>query len=499
MSTSGGRRLYLRGRPTQGPEADITEAQPKRAATGNDAGSVVPLGAGAPAGEPARSRRISILEGSLATVHITITGGSLLTAYALMLGANDFHLGLLAGLTALSTVGSVLGAQLVGHLGRRKPLSVAASAGGRVLWVVLCFLPFIDLTPGLRLALFLATTFAGNALVNLSGTGWLSWMADLVPLERRGRYFGLRNTVLGAVGMSVSYGAGRTFDAFVAHGRRAPGLATIFGAAAFFAALAGIVLTRQWEPPLDGEPPRPLIETMRRPFADRRFRRLLAFMVLWSIATGVSAPFFGAQMIKNLGMSFSSIAIYSIIAGVLNLITQPLWGKVIDRMGNRPVLVLNILGIFWLPLLWLFATPTRLLPIWIDAALTGLFWPGFTLAGFNLVLASAPRENRTAYLGMQSMAVGLFTFLAALLGGALAKSLDGVRLDVLGLTLLNFHLLFALSSILRIALLPIALGVREDRAQPVGALLGLVGDQVSQRFYQGWQLGGAIIRRIGRP
>jgi MFS family permease len=450
-----------------------------------------------PNGEPERSQGISILEGSLAQVHITITGGSLVTAYALMLGADDFHLGLISALTALSTIGAILGAQWVGLLGRRKPLSVLCSAGGRSFWAILCLLPFLPLTPAVRLSLMLATLFIGNWFVNLSGTGWLSWMTDLVPLERRGRYFGLRNTVLGGVAMVTSFGAGWILDGFVARNLRAQGLAAIFGFAAATALAAGFVLSRQWEPPLRGEHPLPLVETLRRPFANRRFRRLLTFAILWAVATGISSPFFGAHMIKNLRMSFSWIAVYSIVAGILNLLSLRVWGKVIDRLGNRPVLAFCVLGVFFLPLLWLFATPANLLPIWLDAALTGLFWPGFTLASFNLVLATAPEENRTAYLGVQTMLIGVATFAASLLGGIVARALGDVHIRVLGLSLINFHLIFIASAVLRIALLPLALRLREQRAQTVGALLGLVGDQVSQRFMQGWQLGISVVRRFG--
>lgn len=299
-----------------------------------------------PRGEPERSQRISILEGSLAQVHITITGGSLVTAYALMLGAGDFQLGLVSAFTALSTMGAILGAQWVGHLGRRKPLSVICSAGGRGLWALLCLIPFLPIPLGAQLAMMLGVVFVGNSLVNLSGTGWLSWMTDLVPLERRGRYFGRRNMVLGAVAMMTSFGAGHVLDRYVAREMRAQGLAVIFGFAAATALAAGAVLTRQWEPPLLGEQSRPLIETIRRPFTNRRFARLLTFAILWAMATGISSPFFGAHMIKNLHMSFSLIAVYSILAGILNLVSLPVWGKVIDRVGNRPVLAICLLGVF---------------------------------------------------------------------------------------------------------------------------------------------------------
>ncbi len=456
------------------------------------------LRAAVPPGEPERSQHLSIFEGSLATVHITITGGSLVTAYALMLGARPFHLGLISAFTALAATGSVIGAQWIAWLGRRKWLTAWTSAGGRASWALLCLLPFLPISAGLRLTVFLAVIFAGNFFLNAGGTGWLSWMTDLVPAERRGRFFGVRNTILGAVGMGVSLGAGRLFDGFVAADLKAFGLAIIFGIAAVFAILAACVLVRQWEPALVGERPRPILRTLQLPIRDGSFRRLLVFLVLWSTATGLAGPFFAAHMIKNLKMSFSMIAVYSILAGAVSLSTQPIWGRIIDRLGNRPVLIVNLLGVFGLPLLWLFSSPTRLYPIWTDAIMTGLFWPGFTLASFNLVLGTAPEESRTAYLGVQSLAVGLATFFAGILGGWIAQILEGIHVPVAGLTLVNFHVLFAASSLLRIALLPFALSIREERSGSVRALLGLLGDQVSQRFQTGLQVGVTTIRRIGK-
>ncbi|MBM3287565.1 MAG: MFS transporter [Candidatus Eisenbacteria bacterium] len=474
-----------------GGAQDPAEAPPSDAAISSSSAP--------PRGEPVLSQRISILEGSLAGIHTTITSGTLLTAYALMLGSNDFQLGLLSALAAVATVGSVVGAQVVGRLGRRKPLSVVCSGGGRALWCLLCLLPFLPIHPSMRLGLFLAVVFVGNSLVNLSATGWLSWMSDLVPIEQRGRYFGLRNTIIGTVVMLATFATGRIYDRFVARGEDASGLAWLFAAAAFVAALAALTLTRQWEPPLRGERPIPLLATLRKPFENRIYRRLLAFTILWSSATGMASPFFAAQMIKNLKMSFSSMAAYSILAGILNLVSLPLWGRIIDRVGNRPVLVFNIAGVSFLPLLWLFAAPGHLAPIWIDACLTGLFWPGFALASFNLVLATAPEENRTAYLGVQGMAVGLSTFLASLLGGAVAQGIRSFSFEGHGLSLANFHLLFILSALLRISLLPVALTLREERAGTVRALLGLVGDEISQRLPRSWQTWGAVLRRNDKP
>jgi hypothetical protein len=42
----------------------------------------------------------------------------------------------------------------------------------------------------------------------MSGVAWLSWMSGLVPEEIRGRFFGLRNSVLGLVTITVALAGG---------------------------------------------------------------------------------------------------------------------------------------------------------------------------------------------------------------------------------------------------------------------------------------------------
>ena len=457
-----------------------------------------PVASAFPAGEPGRSQRISIVEGSFASVHIAVSLSSLVTAYALMLGANDFHLGLLSAVGAAGSLGALAGAWAAGLAGGRRRMVVLAAVAGRGLWAVLCVLPFLPVLPGWRLPAFFSVILLSNLLVNAANNGWLSWMTDLVPLEQRGRYFGRRNTVLGAVSMAVSFASGKAFDWFKAAGFAEQGFALIFGLAVACALVSGIILARQWEPPAALEKPAPVHRLFGSAFRDSGFRPLLWFFILWSLATAVAGPFFGAHMIKNLGMPLGVIAVYSIIAGTVNLLAQPLWGRVIDRLGNKPVLVFNMLGIFFLPLFWLFAGPDFYLPIWIDAFLTGIFWPGFGLATFNLLLLSAPEQERQSYLAVQNICTGLSVFLASLAGGALANWLGGAHFRILGLDLVNFQLLFALSSLLRLAILPLALRLPEERAGSVGALLDLLGNKASQAFSESLRSGVMVVRKLGR-
>ena len=159
-----------------------------------------------------------------------------------------------------------------------------------------------------------------------------------------------------------------------------------------------------------------------------------------------------------------------------------------------------MVGVFFLPLLWLPATPDRLWPIWLDALLTGFFWPGINLAMFNLVIGTAPRENRTSYLAVQSLATGLSQFAAALTGGALAHAMAGWHWAAGGLVLINFHVLYAISAFGRLALVPLALRLTEDRAGSFSALIGRTGDWAARLFGDSLEAGASLWRRWpGRP
>ncbi|WP_244922472.1 MFS transporter, partial [Thermus scotoductus] len=86
------------------------------------------------------------------------------------------------------------------------------------------------------------------------GVVWLSWMADLVPEERRGRYFGLRNALLGLVGTLGNLLGGAVAD------RLPPptGYQAVLLLGVGLGLLSVLLLRAQAEPPLPPPPPPPL-------------------------------------------------------------------------------------------------------------------------------------------------------------------------------------------------------------------------------------------------
>lgn len=447
-------------------------------------------------GEPDRSMRLSYAEGALVAIASRIHLGPLCTQLALLLGARAIHLGWLAALGSLATLGSTVTA-LVGHRVRSRQTFIFWSAlVGRSLWLVPAALLLTPMPDRLQLGVFLLVAFFAQALVQMAHNGWQSWwIADLVPPGRRGRFFGVRNTIAQLTEMLTAYLTGRWYDQGVAAGHPRSTVSLIFLTGAAAAALAMHFFARQREPPAHPPPELSPLHGWRVAWRDRAFRRLLIFCAAWAAATGVVGPFWVAHMIQFLKMSQASIAGFPLLFGAASLVSQPFWGRVADRVGQRPVLVGTMAVIIFLPLTWLPARPDALGWIWFDATVSGVGWPGFNLSLFNLLLGTAPRSGRTAGFALHSMATGAAAFVAGLLGGVLAHGLEGREMTVSGVRLINHHALFALTAALRAALLPMAVRLADHRALRTRALVTLVADKLSITFAAGWRAAFGPVRR----
>jgi MFS family permease len=121
----------------------------------------------------------------------------------------------------------------------------------------------------------------------------------------------------------------------------------------------------------------------------------------------------------------------------------------------------------------------------VDAFLSGIFWPGIALSSFNLLLVSAREENRAAYLAVFTTITGVTGFLASLLGGTLATLFSFFIWKIGPVTLLNFHILFLLSALGRVAVLFFMPKVKEAKAKPLAEMMRFLTDYMIRRFSLG--------------
>lgn len=388
---------------------------------------------------------ISVIEGSFTTVFFTWTSGAVLTGYLLHLGAGPLALGAVASAPLLAQVINPLAAWIATRFGRRLAFISATAALGRGAWILAPLLPFLPLSPAERVACLVGIVAVSSLFQTCAGPPWIALMADIVPENIRGRYFGARNAVVGVIAMLAALASGLYLDRAAE-----PGGFQFVLVLAVLAAAIGIVLYLHHDEPRSEAASLSLRETILVPLRDANFRRFIAFSMYWQAAVMIASPFVIPYFLQHLHMSFTQIAVWMGIASLCGLVTGPMWGRIADHVGHRTVLTITmfIAGSIH-PLCWMIATPGALLFIWISGVLDALSWGGINAAMFNLGIASTPPRHRMAYMAVLGMASGLTGCLAALASGPLLAFLLEHDFTAFGYHWTGYHSLFVIAILLR--------------------------------------------------
>ncbi|MDD4051282.1 MAG: MFS transporter [candidate division Zixibacteria bacterium] len=426
---------------------------------------------------------LASVEGAFANVFVILTGGAFLTGLALFSGANDVTIGLLAAIPFLAQVAQLLSAYLVDITGHRKSITIWASIVARQIWWIL--VPLLLLVGRVRTDILLGTVAVSSIALMIANPAWMAWMADLVPQRIRGRYFGFRSTAVAVTTLLATIFGGIILDHFHTIDEVPVGFAIIIAAAGTFA-LAAVIL-------LNKIPDRPSEEIrvpfhwarLIAPFRDTGFRRLVSAFSFWNLAVGIAAAFYAVHMLTNLGMRFTQIAIYSSMTSIVAIGLNRPWGKLIDRFGSKPIIVLCALGLTIVPLIWWIPRPGSIGILWFEAVYSGALWTGFNLGVFNIPITASPREGRTMYLAAFSVVSGAAFFVASLAGGVLAENWSGLHWHLGRQIVVNYHLLFAVSALLRFVGAILFMRVHEPRETGLPVVVHHMSDAVLGQLSHG--------------
>lgn len=449
---------------------------------------------------------LSVFEGMSAQAQTCLSGlgggapNAITIGFAFLLGAKDPELGLLAALPVYGSVLQYVAAALGPRLEQRKPIVAIASTLARVAYLPIGLLPFL-LGRDTALSIFLALWFVTNALMSLSGNLWTSWMADLVPPGVRGRYFSRRTRATTVVAVLVplasSYVLAKWFGGVprpedgagspIAE-LQAQGFALVLGAAAIFGVICGFLLFRQPELPRATTRPHVDARFFFQPFRDRAFWPLLAFSSVFGAANGLANPFWTPFQLQELHLGFEYVnGWFVLLLGAMTILSLPLWGRLSDRFGNRPVIAIAVALTCTHPYYYVFATPERWWLMFFDAGSSGVAWAGYNLAIFNLVLRLAPRDRRELYIATQAVTIGVLQATFSVFAGRFVNHLDPKL--VLPLPLIApggldpRQQIFLVTAIARLACLGFFLGaVQEPKSKPIRSVVIAAGNFFKARF-----------------
>ncbi|MDF5735783.1 MULTISPECIES: MFS transporter [unclassified Nostoc] len=425
------------------------------------------------------SLKASTADCVLASVYSLGTSGILLSNFLVELGASPVVFGMLSSIPMLVNLIQPLGAYLSERTTSRFQYSLWTHGIGRLLWLVLV-IGIASASWGVvnthqLVILTLLIVLFTHLLGGLGTASWLSWVAMIVPRRLRGRYFGIRNSAgsltnlvcVPMAGLAVSHWYGGTLQGYGV----VLLVSIVFGIVGLGCQYFQVDMNPQLENTYDGKlPPTSEIqlevakdESSEVPqsihipqnqlansiWKNSNFLIFLLYFSFWTLAVNLSSPFFNLYMLDTLDLDVSYVTIYNSLQAGANLLMLILWGKLADKIGNRPILICIGILVAATPVVWLGIGANRL-DIWLWFPLLHIFlggtWAAIDLCSNNIQLGIVPIKNQSIYFAIAAAVAGASGALGTTIGSFIVQFAQSGGL--LGL--------FALSSLFRlVALVPL--------------------------------------------
>ncbi|MBD2566995.1 MFS transporter [Anabaena lutea] len=431
------------------------------------------------------SLKASTLDAIFATIFSITTGGILLSNFLVELDASPVIFGMLSSIPMLVNLIQPLGAYISERTTSRFQYSMLVYGTSRLLWLILV-IGIIGAGWGVvnsqqLVILTLLIVFFSHLSGGLGSASWMSWLAIIAPRRLRGRYFGIRNSATSLTnllcvplaGFAVSHWYGGTLQGY--------------GVVLFVGILFGLISLGCQYFKIDVNPQLqnthivdssniknelgeitdtvsiPQKQTgkglaMLNPYnigKNSNFWIFILYFSLWMLAFNLCAPFVNLYLLETLNIDVGWVTVYSSLQAGANLLMVVLWGKLADKVGNRPILIFVGMVVAVTPLLW-FGIGKSNLDVWLWLPLLYIFIGGsgaaVDLCNNNMQIGITPVRNQSIYFAIAAAIAGVTGALGTTIGGFIAQSPHFGGL--LGL--------FALSSICRLAALIPLIFVKEQ-------------------------------------
>ncbi|MFA5688952.1 MAG: MFS transporter [Kiritimatiellales bacterium] len=453
--------------------------------------------------------RINIFAAGIGIFWFATINGLPLIMILEALGATGVMIGMISMLNQAAMLIQIPAALIADRLTYRKPFWMSTSGLARLIWIIPALLLFLPLSKLTIAGVALITVGISALLTQSSSPCWWSWMADMIPDERRNRFWSLRQGTC-MTGMLITFAlCGWFFDLFPA------GAQTGFGIFLFAAAIFGtveILLYYNVAEPAVRKVPKgiPIRHRILAPLKNRNFRNFTLLLAVWLFGVGLVGPFAMVYLRQEFDTPYTGLAVIQISIQLGSVIAA--FGSValIRRFGIRNFGILTTALAPLTSIAWFFIStapaayglPQYLILITLNSLFNGSVFASLGVYQVNMLTAIVPRNGRTTAMAMHWSIAGIFSALAPIIAGAIKDGLAGCKI---ALTLSGdvncsfYHVLLILhAGLIWSIALPLARSIDRDTDVRLGKTLThifIINPLRMTRDFYGFN--GAVLSAIG--
>lgn len=433
-----------------------------------------------------------------------LVSGATWTRFAKLLDMPLFGFGLITAIPAAAVLLQIPASLWLDRGGGHKLFFIAGGLVHRLSWLAMALVPWITPHPAwwIMLLVFILTMSIGG---QVSTIAWYPWMAEIVPTRIRGRFFSRRNQIGQLVGLVVITGISLILDWA---DRKGPDLllrtlSSSIAIASFFGTADILCFKGIPAPPAPAKhDPVPFLSIVRRIVSDRNFIRFSAYMATVTFAMGLIAQFVWLYVFDILrATNTEANVIMMVIPMLVFMISTPMWGRLLDRFGRKPVMF--IAGILFAPgsLAWIFMSRETWIWPYLAILISVSAWPGIELGNFNYLLSlneGTTRRHAGIFIAVNSVIMAMASLLAGLSSGAVAETLQNWHGEALGVALSFHSILFLASGLLRLLALGWLIGIAERRTLGTRAVLRYMATDIYSNLQVAATYPIQLVAQVGR-
>ena len=337
-------------------------------------------------------------------------GGGLINPYvpiyAVQLGASAAELGWLRSLNNLfSNIMQILWGITSDRVGRYVPFIVIGSALSSLLW-----LPMLFVTTTWQLILIVAVQALSNSMV---APAWAALLGRILPKTERATGTANVNAAASLGTISATLISGFLMQRVGGAPAEMYRIPLLVAAVSGFGASMTMLTLKEKNSRSESESRKWLnLEPLRR---NKAFRRFTAISLIQQFFMSMAWPLFSITIVNVTKSDMLQIAFISVMSPIVAFLIRRYAGRLSDRAGRKPLIVIGRTGMFLYPLFYAFSTTmTHLLAAEI---LIGVVASISDIAIFAYLLDATADEQRGASIAVYNTLIGFATFLGSILGG----------------------------------------------------------------------------------